>query len=490
MKNQNLHYQSTRDLTSLLLNKKISAVELMTETIARIVQIDLKINAVVVRDFERALQDAKTADAKIAKGVHLPLLGIPITVKESFNVSGLTTNWGNTQFKNWYPNQDSLVIRRLKEAGAIIIGKTNVPFMLRDWQTFNDIYGTTNNPWDVKLTCGGSSGGSAAALAAGFITLELGSDLAGSLRAPAAYCGICTHKPTENIIPMSDYGPPSTNISSAKKDLAVIGPMARTCQDLALELDILAGPDQRVDGKGYKLSLPPPRHKSLSDFRVLAIDTHPLLPTANSVRKAIQQLTEHLIQRGVKIFQETILTTELAKTARTYASLLGARGAAEIPLEIYENNKKMADELAADDMSLKACYLRAHVGTHRDWLFTVQTREDLRLIWRDIFQQFDVIICPVMPTPAFPHDHSQIEKRQIEIDGQVVPYHSQYAWVSIATLFGLPVTVIPIGRSEGGLPIGIQIIGDYLEDRSTLQFGALLESEFGPFAYPVFSSRG
>jgi len=199
---QDWHYKSATELVAALANQKISSVELLETRIARSEHFDKKINAVVIRDFERARVAAKAADAAIARGERRPLLGLPMTVKESFHIAGLTTSRGDIQYKDWQPDADALVITRLKAAGAIIIGKTNVPLMLKDWQTYNEIYGTTNNPRDITLTPGGSSGGAAAALAAGFISLELGSDMAGSLRAPAHYCGVYAHRPSLNLIPM------------------------------------------------------------------------------------------------------------------------------------------------------------------------------------------------------------------------------------------------------------------------------------------------
>jgi len=258
--NSTLDYGSTRELVAMLANRKISAVELLEHAIARIEALDQRINAVVVRDFERAHSAAVAADAALARGERAPLLGLPMTVKEAINVTGMPTTWGMPMFKGWMPKQDSVVIARLKSAGAIIIGKTNVPFAISDWQSYNEIYGTTNNPWDLSRTPGGSSGGAAAALAAGYVSLELGSDLAGSIRAPAAFCGVFGHKPSYGVVPLGGFAPPTVEQRlSADSDLAVLGPMARTAADLALALDVLAGPEDR-DATAYRLALPPPRH--------------------------------------------------------------------------------------------------------------------------------------------------------------------------------------------------------------------------------------
>jgi amidase len=259
-------YRAAAELVEALAKRRVSSRELVDSAIARIEALDSKINAVVVRDFDRARAAAAAADAALAKGERRPLLGVPITVKEQFGVAGLPTTWGNPKFKDWRPEVDALAVQRLKAAGAIILGKTNVPVALRDWQSYNDVYGTTNNPWDLSRSPGGSSGGSAAALAAGFVSLEFGSDIGGSLRAPPHFCGVFSHKPSLDLVPQRGSGPPQTPAIPVRGDLAVIGPLARSAADLALELSVAAGPDELTEGIGYTLALPPPRHDRLADF--------------------------------------------------------------------------------------------------------------------------------------------------------------------------------------------------------------------------------
>jgi amidase len=297
----NLDYRSATELVAALAGKRISSAELVDFSISRIEALDTNINAVVVRDFERARGAALAADTALARGEARPLLGLPMTVKEMFNVAGLPTTWGDPNFKDWRPIDDALAVARLKSAGAVILGKTNVPMMLQDWQSYNEIYGTTNNPWDLARTPGGSSGGSAAALAAGFVSLELGSDIAGSLRAPAHFCGVFAHKPSLDLIPFRGAGRPGTPAWPVRGDLAVVGPMARSAADLALELDVLAGPDEMSEGIGYKLALPLARHQELSNFRILLIDTHPLCPSATGVRAALDRLAERLSRTGCSV---------------------------------------------------------------------------------------------------------------------------------------------------------------------------------------------
>jgi len=287
-------YPTIKEITQALQARKISASELVEHTIARIEMLDQRINAVVVHDFERARAAAKAADAALARGERRPLLGVPMTFKEAFNIAELPTTWGFPEFKDFVPEEDAVVVARIRREGAILIGKTNVPAGLGDFQSYNELYGTTNNPWDLSRSPGGSSGGSAAALAAGFGPLSFGSDIGGSLRMPAHFCGVYAHKPTLGLVPFRGYGPPQSQPLPHGSDIAVLGPMARCAADLALALAVIAGPDEETSGVGYRLSLPPPRHADLRDFRVLVIDTHPLVPTGSAVNGAIYRLAERL----------------------------------------------------------------------------------------------------------------------------------------------------------------------------------------------------
>ena len=303
-------FKSAADMSAALAAKKVSAVELAQDTIARIERHDAKINAVCVRDFERGLEAARAADAALARGDKKPLLGIPMTVKESFNVAGLATTWGYPQQKNFKAAEDALPITRVKNAGGIILGKTNVPISLGDWQSYNEVYGTTNNPYDLGRTPGGSSGGSSAALAAGYGPLSLGSDIGGSLRVPAFHCGIYAHKPTYNLCANRGHVVPPLPPLPFNRDLSVIGPMARGAADLAVLLDVIAGPDPIEDGVGYKLALPAARHTALKDFRVLLIDTDPVLPTNKEVRGALNDLAAKLTTFDARMDSKQQLLTK------------------------------------------------------------------------------------------------------------------------------------------------------------------------------------
>jgi amidase len=478
-------FATATELLEALARKKVSAIELAEHAIARIELHDTKINAVCVRDFTRAREAARAADAARSRGETGPLLGLPLTVKESYNVAGLPTTWGIPAQKDYHPKEDALAITRVKKAGGVILGKTNVPLGLGDWQSYNDIYGTTNNPYDLSRTPGGSSGGSAAAVAAGFGPLSLGSDLAGSLRVPAFHCGIFAHKPTFALVPSRGHTPPPLPALPIDADMAVIGPLARSAKDLSLLLDVIAGPDPIEAGKAYRLSLPPPRHDELKNFRVLVIDSDPVMPTSEIVRSSIEKLAVDLGKAGVNIARESPLWPDFTATSRLYMRMLLSFLAIGFAPEAYAGAVAAAGSLPAHETSLQSERLRGIALSHRDWLMAERARAQLRAQWRTLFQSFDAVICPIMPTPAFPHDHSpEQEKRRINIDGKDFVYPDQMAWSGIANLTGLPATEIPLGLSPGGLPLGVQIIGPWLEDRTPLKLAELIEREFGGFVPP------
>ena len=477
-----LNFATTKELTAALIGKKISALELADHFIARIEALDDKLNAVVVRDFERARAAAKAADAALARGEGRPLLGIPIVIKESFDVDGLPTTWGVPAFKEFVAKDDALMVARVRAAGAIILGKTNVPYVLGDWQSFNDIYGTTNNPWDLGRSPGGSSGGSSAALAAGFSPISLGSDIGGSLRVPAHFCGIYAHKPTLNLVPPRGHRLPGT--VQRISDLAVVGPMARTAADLELLLDLTSGPDETRAGIAYRVALPKARHTALKDFRVLVIDEHPLLPTDASVRAALDRLAQQLLKAGAKVARQSPLLPDLAASARLYMRLLMAALSERWPEETYQQAQTTAAALHVDDHSLPAERWRGAVMSHRQWAAADMGRITLQQQWTELFREFDVVLCPPLSTTAFPHNHTPVPERTIEIEGKSFAFFDLLVWPEIATTPGLPATAAPIGLTGTGLPVGVQIVGPYLEDRTPLAFAALIERAFGGFVAP------
>ncbi|MFJ9399053.1 amidase [Streptomyces californicus] len=478
-------FDSAEKLMGALRSGEVSSVELTDAAIDRIERYDRDINAICVPDFDRARAGARDADRARARGEDRPLLGLPVTVKESYDVAGLPTTWGIPLHRDHVPVEDAVQVARLKDAGAVVLGKTNVPLWLQDLQSYNDIYGTTNNPWDHGRTPGGSSGGSAAALACGFGALSIGSDFGGSLRTPAHFCGVYAHKPTLGLAASRGMVPPTAPALPVELDLAVVGPMARTARDLTLLLDVMAGPDPLTSGVAHTVTLPPARHERLCDFRVLVLDAHPLLPTGAAVRSAVERVARALADGGARVERHSPLLPDLAEAALVYMRLLAAGSSAGFSDERYELVRARAAGLAADDRSLDAARLRGTVLSHRAWLGVNQRREAHRHGWRRLFTEFDAVVCPVSPTAAFPHDHELDPlERLIAIDGVDHPYFDQLVWAGLPTMPGLPATAVPAGRSPEGLPVGVQLLGPMYEDRTPLRLAELLEQVMGGFGAP------
>lgn len=477
-------YASASDLTTAMRAGEVSSLELTEEAIARIGEVDGDINSICVPDFERAREAAREADSRRASGDDGPLLGLPVTVKESFNVAGLPTTWGMPQFRDFVPPEDAVAVQRLKSAGAVVLGKTNVPLMLGDLQSFNDIYGTTNNPWDLGRTPGGSSGGSAAALASGIGSLSIGSDIGGSLRTPAHFCGIYAHKPTFGVAANRGHVPPPAPALPSGRDLAVVGPMARTARDLSLLFDVMAGPDPLTEGIAYQLELPPARHEQISDYRVLVLDDHPLIPTGNAVRAAVARVADVLSDAGAQVQTSSALLPDLEQMATLYVEFLLATLAAGYPDEVYAQMQAAASAMDMTSGDFATAGLRGATFTHRDWVRAADQRESVRAQWRQLFGEFDVVVCPVTPTPAFPHDPADMQSRTLDVDGTDYPAAAQVVWAGLVTMPGLPATAIPAAGAEDPLPVGVQLVGPMFEDRTPLRLAELLEDVMGGFRKP------
>lgn len=480
-----MHYESATALLAALRAHRVSSVELTEAAIARIAALDPKLNAVVVHDFDRARHAARAADAARASGVDAPLLGLPVTVKEAFNIAGLPTIWGLPGTQHIPVTDDAVLVARLRAAGAVILGKTNVAMLLADWQTTNPVYGITSNPWDAKRTPGGSSGGGAAALAAGLVPLEFGSDLAGSLRIPASFCGVFAHRPSQGIVPMRGFAPPGVpqHPPVPPIDQSVIGPMARSAEDLMLALDVVAGPDE-AEAAAFRLQLPPPRHRALTDFRVLVLNDNPLVPTAVSVRNALAALGGKLEAAGCKLTRQSPLLPDLLTLSKTFVELLMAFSGADLPEEQYDAVANIAGQMPTDSGEFDAIGQRAMAMSHREWIHADRRRFALAHQWRALFEEFDVVLCPTAPVTAFPYDTRPFEQRTLACDGKSFPYGLLPMWTALPTPTGQPVTAMPIGHDPAGLPIGVQIIGPYLEDRTPIAFAGLIEQAFGGFAAP------
>ena len=478
-------FQTAEELATALRAGEVSSAELTDEAIARIERDNKAINAICVPDFEGARAAARAADQARARGEERPLLGIPVTVKESYDIAGLPTTWGLPQHRNYRPAEDAVQVSRLKAAGAVVLGKTNVSLGLQDIQSFNEIYGTTNNPWDHGRTSGGSSGGSAAALACGFGALSIGSDIGGSLRTPAHFCGVYAHKPTLGLAATRGMVPPPGPALPTEPDLAVVGPMARTARDLTLLLDVMAGPDPLTLGVAYEATLPPARHERLGDFRVLVLDEHPFIPTGSAVRAGVNRVAQALVDGGAQVERHSPLLPDLSEAALLYTQLLVSSTPARFPVKPPTQSRSRAGGQGAEVQSLAAARARGLASSHRDWIEANGRRELHRARWRQFFAEFDAVVCPITPTPAFPHDHEpDLLARWIDIDGVDHPYLDQIVWAGLATMPGLPATAVPAGRSPEGLPVGVQLIGPMFEDRTPLRLAELLEQSIGGFQAP------
>jgi amidase len=363
----------------------------------------------------------------------------------------------------------------------VLFGKTNVPVMLADWQSYNDIYGTTNNPWDLKLSPGGSSGGAAAALAAGLTGIEAGSDIGASIRNPAHYCGVFGHKPTWGICSPRGHALPGY---VAQSDISVIGPLARSADDLALALDAMAGPDH-IDGVGYRLALPAPRKKELREFKVAIMLDDPNAEVDRAVQERLTALAEFLRKKRVKVSDRARPDIDTGHANEVYIALLRAATSGRQPDDMFQRGLEMASTLKPDDQSYFARMTRANVMHHRDWLRYNEERHRMRLKWAAFFEDYDLLLCPAASSAAFPHDHEgERWERTIEVNGKRVPATDQLFWAGYSCLVYLPATVAPAGFTKGGLPVGVQIVGPQYGDRTCIAFAKLLEREFQAFVPP------
>ena len=459
--------------------KKISSLELTRLTFDRIERYNPKLNAFVFQLKEDAFAQARKADEAQAQGKSLGLFhGVPIHVKESFAIAGHPCTWGIPALKDSKAPRNSEVVDRLMGAGAVLTGATNIPVDLSDWQTYNPIYGTTNNPWDVSRTPAGSSGGTAAALAAGLGYLSVGSDIGGSIRVPADFCGIYGHKPTIDLIDQRGHQPGgNSGVPGFSTLLAVAGPMARDAADILAALKILGGPVD-PDAKAWKWDLPPARGKSLKEFRVGYVFDDPMAPPTPEVRAALEKTLEILVRAGAKLqpgWPQGFQPTELI---RTYIFMLAAFLFSAQPPAAQEAQRK---ELAGSSDIMAP----GSLSSFADWQRHNFQRLAYRAQWQAYFRDVDVFLSPVAFTAAFPHDHSEPQsQRTIPTANGPRKYYDMFNWIATATLTGCPATVAPIGQTAGGLPVGIQIMGPYWEDATPIVFADLLSRETGGFAPP------
>jgi len=479
-------FASATELAAALRGGRVTSTELTDLYIRRIERYDGRLNAVVVRDFDRARERARAADAAAGRGERAPLLGLPITLKESINVAGLATTCGVPEWKGYVSQHDAPAAARLHAAGTVLLGKTNVPPALADWQSANPVYGRTANPWDAGRTPGGSSGGASAAVAAGLTALEVGSDIGGSIRVPAAFCGVYGHRPSETLVPRSGQFP-IPPLPNAAVVMGVQGPLARSAEDLGLALSVLIGPEIGED-VAWRVELPPARHDRLADFRVAVMPPIPWLAVARQIQGALDDLAARLGRLGcvVRPAQPEIFGDHREHHV-LYRSILSAVTSARVDEETRRQRAETYDK-ARDEFSHG--HLRGLTARPGDYIAWNGRREQYRAAWRTFFRDWDVLLAPAMNVLPYPHidrawppDDSDLTLT-LDVDGTVSPYMHGLVYPAVSTVAGQPATAFPVGRSREGLPIGLQAIGPYLEDRTPIAFAALLAKEIGGFARP------
>jgi amidase len=474
-------FRSATALSAAIRGRETGSRETLEHYLTRVERYNPALNAIIVTDLERARRRADEADAALARGENWgPLHGVPMTVKESFDVVGMPTTWGLPELKSNFPAANALAVDRLLAAGSVIFGKTNVPAMLADSQSYNPVYETTNNPWNPSLTPGGSSGGASAALAAGLTGLEIGSDI-GSIRNPAHYCGIYGHKPSYGIAPPRGQALPG-NVGAS--DISVIGPLARSATDLAVALDIIAGPDP-IETAGWRLTLAAPRGNALADYRVAIMLDDPNCEVDSEVQDILQSLADFLARKGVRLSDRARPDIDLAHSHEVYIRLLRAATSRRLQQPEFEQQIETAQRLDPAAQSYFARMLRANTLSHRDWLAANEERHRLRLKWAEFFHDYDLLLCPVTAGAAFPHDHEgERWERTIPVNGKRVPVTDDLFWAGLSGLVYLPATAVPAGSTSQGMPVGVQIIGPQYGDRSCIAFAGLLEEAYRGFVAP------
>ncbi len=471
-------YQSAIDTAAAIARREVSSRELLEAALARVDRLDGPINAVVQLDSERALEAADKADTATAAGeISGPLHGVPITIKDSFQTEGIITTSGAPELADFVPTGDANPVSRYKSAGAVVFGKTNLPIWAGDTQSYNEVYGVTANPYNVEHTPGGSSGGSGAALAAGYTPLELGSDIGGSIRVPSHWSGVCGHKPSYGIVSALGQipGMPGT-LSQA--DIAVAGPMARSVDDLEMALDLLVGPDT-WNNVAYSIDLPPARHKAIADYRIAVWLDEVSCPIDERYRELLINAAQALSRAGATIDTEARPEFTFDKAVDTFLHLLSAAEAGTWTLAELEELANSGEE-PEGDFGIWYAAMR-----HREWLSWHERRLQQRQRWADFFGDWDVVLLPVTPTAAIRHDHSRpMTARSYEVNGETRPYFDTIKWMGLTGVSWLPATVVPIGQVDG-LPVGVQIAGPFLEDRTPLAIARFLSEALGGFTAPA-----
>lgn len=477
-------YQSATAMARGIQERRIGCLDLLELHFERLKRHNPALNAIIVIDADRARARAREADVALAQGASWgPLHGVPMTVKESFDIAGLPTTWGVPALRDNIAAENSALVDALLKAGAVIFGKTNVPMLLADAQSFNAIHGGTNNPWDLSRTPGGSSGGAAAALASGMSALEMGSDIGASIRNPAHFCGVYGHKSSFGIVPQHGHSIPGAR---APLDMLVCGPLARSAEDLALSLNVIIGPEPS-ERSAWSVRLPGPRKTDIAKFRIALKLEDPNCPVDREVADRIQAIADAAARAGARVDDKARPTFDTLRAHSLYLQLVRGATGALLDDEAFATAQSQASQLARDDETPEARMLRGVVQGHRAWFAAHEERQRLRAAWAAFFEDYDVLLCPATAVAAFPHDRERPRNdRRVVINGREERYSVIFPgfWAGIANLPYLPATVAPAGRTAAGLPVGVQIIGPYLEDHTTIEFARLLARVTEGFAAP------
>jgi amidase len=478
-----LDFASALEAARAIRSGEVSSVDLTTRMLERIKQYNPQINAIVTLTEQEALSRARAADEARARGEWWgPLHGVPCTVKDTFETAGVRTTAGAPSQANHIPTKDAVVVARLRRSGAVILGKTNVPQWASDWQSYNTVFGTTNNPWDVSRTPGGSTGGGAAALAAGLSYLCVGSDIGGSIRVPAHFCGVYGHKPTLNVVPMRGHIPPPPGTPPGPPpSLPVAGPLARSAADLKMALEVIGGPDD-AEAIAYRWLLPPARGARLSDYRIGFVLDDPRYSVSSEVGEVLTAAVVALRRAGARVEEGWPPGVVAAEQYDTYLFLLNAVFAFQLRDEQIEAMRELA---AKQDGSYRAKQALAWTALPKQLQAANRRRMAARSVWQQYFRTHDAFLLPTAFVPAFPHDHSpNFDNRVLTTSKGPRPYLDLLFWISFATLTGLPATTGPVGLTRDGLPVGLQIIGPYLEDATPIDLAGRLADVIGGFRPP------
>ena len=481
-----LGLRSARELLRMLAEREISSVELLEHFLERNDALHPQINAIVTLDIERAVASANASDQRRMANEDVGELdGLPMTIKDAIAVAGVRSTGGAIELEHHVPERDAEVVTKVRDAGAVIFGKTNLPRWSGDVQAFNEIFGTTNNPWNLDCGPGGSSGGASAAIASGLTALDIGTDIGGSVRLPAHFAGVCGHKPSFGVVSQIGYiDHVSYGLSEA--DVNVFGPLARTVGDLELLFDVIRGPRDEASG-GWRLALPDARGTA-KELRVAAWLDDPDCPVSNAVSGVLDDAVAAMESDGISIDRSARPAVPFNDVREVGLPLISAA----VSPGRTEEEQAALQKLATDSSASPTMRMRARASTisHREWLLLTEKRDTNRLLWADFFADFDVVLAPVAFVPAFEHQHDGIlYTRTLTVDGTTRPYADLIVWTSQFGYVYLPSTVVPVGWTDDGRPVGIQVVGPYLGDRTTLEFARYLETLLGGYRVPPIAAN-